>query len=107
MYLCSKHPYVVIKNNIFPKLEAYSHCLSTSAKDSNRSMSKLILKTEIPCENCANSITKTLTILPGVKNVICSVQKGEILVEIDDGRSVADMRTTLIEKMKKTGRKCI
>lgn len=69
-------------------------------------MSVLVLKTKIPCENCSKAIRQTLTSVPGVVKVECSVKDGEIRVEIDDNSDIADMKEILIEEMKKTGRIC-
>ena len=69
-------------------------------------MSILVLKTNIPCENCSKSICETLTRLPGVIKVDCSVKDGEIRIEIDENKSEPDMRGVLIEEMKRTGREC-
>lgn len=70
-------------------------------------MNTIVLKTNIPCQNCSNSIRKTLINFPGVLKVECSVKEGEIKVEFDDKIGDEDyMRGRLIEEMLKTGRKC-
>ena len=71
------------------------------------SMTFLVLKTNIPCENCSKSIRQTLTNVPGVIKVECSVKDGEIRVDFDDGSgNENEMKSILIAEMKKTGRIC-
>ena len=69
-------------------------------------MNIVSLKTKIPCENCSKSIRQTLTNVPGVLNVQCSIKDGEIRIEIENNLDNAEMKIKLIEEMEKTGRIC-
>ena len=61
----------------------------------------ITLKSKIPCENCSNAIKATLSKVPGVIKVECSLAKSEIYVESNE-----NIRQVLIEELKKTGRIC-
>lgn len=65
-----------------------------------------ILKTKIPCENCANSIKATLKQIQGISSISCSVTKSEIIIETIEGKDEEIIRDMVVLELKKTGRIC-
>ena len=65
-----------------------------------------VLKTKIPCENCANSIKNTLKNIVEIEKVACSVEKSEIIVYCRHGADETKVRGICVDELKKTGRTC-
>lgn len=67
---------------------------------------EIILKTKIPCNNCAIAIKNTLKNVKGVVGVECSIERSEVLIKTDrvDEAGSDELRNELIEIMKRTGR---
>lgn len=67
----------------------------------------ILLKTDIPCENCAKAIKSTLASIPGILTVDCSVEKNEIRIEtLANSVKEAEIRSLAISQLKTTGRTC-
>lgn len=69
-------------------------------------MNEIIIKTNIPCNNCAIAIQNTLKNVKGVINVECSVERSEVLIKTDRDNAADNdkLRNELIDLMKHTGR---
>lgn len=66
----------------------------------------IVLKSKIPCENCAKAIKTTLKTIPEVDEVECSVKDSEIKIILGENVDEGRLRLIVIEELRKTGRIC-